>query len=34
MWTQILVDIVQGKLDVEFDDSGRPIVPGVAYPEE
>lgn len=33
MWQNILYDIVSGKLDVQFDEQGRPIVPGVEYPK-
>ena len=32
MWQQILVDIVQGRIKVQYDDQGRPIVPGHSYP--
>jgi hypothetical protein len=34
MWQNILVDIVQGKIEIQEDDRGRPIIPGHIYPEE
>jgi len=28
MWWQIIMDIAEGKIKVQFDSDGRPIVPG------
>lgn len=33
MWAGILMDIATGKIKVSYDESGRPIVPGVEYPD-
>jgi hypothetical protein len=33
-WAKILIDIVDGRLDIQEDDQGRPIIPGVQYPAE
>jgi tripartite-type tricarboxylate transporter receptor subunit TctC len=29
---QIIIDIAEGKIEVSYDEQGRPIVPGVEYP--
>jgi len=33
MWQKILIDIVQGRITIAEDDRGRPIVPGLIYPD-